>query len=208
MQVTSDSFQPDGPIPSEFAFGKMHPEDHFELSDNRNPHVAWGGAPEGTRSFAVLCIDSTAPTSGEDVNQEGRTVSKDLPRADFVHWVLVDVPSHVNEIAAGSCSDGVTPGGKQDPPGPAGSRQGVTDYTAWFAGDPAMGGTYYGYDGPAPPWNDELAHHYRFEVLALDVERLDLPEDFQLADVRAAAEGHVLASGSVVGTYTLNPELA
>lgn len=207
MHLTSESFEANGAIPPEFAFGKMHPKEHFALSENRNPHLAWSGAPAGTRSYAVLCVDSDVPTSGEDVNKEGRTVSRELPRTEFTHWIMVDVAADVTEIAAGSCSDGVTPRGKAAPPGPPGSRQGVTNYTDWFAGDPDMAGTYRGYDGPAPPWNDELLHHYQFEVCALDVERLDVRDDFRLADVRAAMEGHVLDRAVLTGTYSLNPAL-
>ena len=95
----------------------------------------------------------------------------------------------------------------RDRPGPAGSRQGVNDYTGWFADDADMGGAYKGYDGPCPPWNDELVHHYTYAVHALDVAALDVEGDFTAADVRAAMEGHVLASASITGTYTNNPSL-
>jgi hypothetical protein len=64
----------------------------------------------------------------------------------------------------------VTPGGKSGPLVPFtiknGTehqlRQGVNDYTGWFANDPDMAGEYYGYDGPCPPWNDERVHTYVF----------------------------------------------
>lgn len=46
-----------------------------------------------------------------------------------------------------------------DPDVPAGSRQGLNDYTAFMAGS-EMAGDYFGYDGPCPPWNDERLHHY------------------------------------------------
>jgi Raf kinase inhibitor-like YbhB/YbcL family protein len=207
MQLTSQSLNQGKPIAPAFAFGKPDPETHIALSDNRSPHLAWSDAPEGTKSFALLCIDPDVPTVGDDVNQEGRTVSKDLPRTDFVHWVMVDLPASCTELAEGSCGEGVVARGKQDPPGPAGSRQGVNDYTGWFAGDADMGGTYKGYDGPCPPWNDELLHHYAFRVYALDVERLDVDGDFTAADVKAAMAGHVLAEAELVGTYTNNPDL-
>ena len=59
-----------------------------------------------------------------------------------------------------------------------GTRQGINDYTGWFAGDKDMAGNYFGYDGPCPPWNDEILHHYVFTVYALDVPRLDIAGDF------------------------------
>lgn len=207
MNVTSQSFSDGAVIPDEFAFAKPDPETHATLSDNRNPHLVWSDVPAGTRSFAVLCIDTDVPTVGDDVNQEGRVVPADLPRTEFVHWLLLDVPASCSEIAAGSCSDGVTARGKSEPAGPEGSRQGVNDYTGWFEGDAGMGGTYLGYDGPGPPWNDARVHHYHFRVLALDVARLDVPDAFGLADVRAALEGHVLAEAEIVGCYTNNPAL-
>ena len=207
MFLNSDSFSEGGRIPAAFAFARPDPETHATLSDNRSPHLAWGDAPSGTRSYAVLCIDDDVPTVGDDVNVEGRTVPADLPRTEFVHWLMVDVPPGVTSLAAGACSDGVTAGGKQTPSGPSGARQGVNDYTAWFAGNADMGGTYLGYDGPAPPWNDERLHHYHFEVVALDVERLDVSDGFGLADLRAAMEGHVLERVRRTGTYTQNPAL-
>lgn len=203
MQIRSDSFADNTRIPHEFAFCK--PGNPVELSANRNPHLAWRDAPAGTRSFALACIDGDVPSRGDDVNQPGRTVPAELPRVDFVHWLMVDIPATCTEIAAGACSDGITPHGKRTPHGPAGSRQGRNDYTGWFASDPAMAGDYLGYDGPCPPWNDALLHHYCFRVYALDVAQLDLPHNFGWAELRAALRGHVLGEAEIVGTYSLNP---
>ena len=208
MELTSDSFDHGAMIPDSFALGTPHPETMVTFSANRNPHLCWSGVPEGTRSFAILCVDGDVPTKPDDVNQEGRSVPADLPRTEFLHWALIDVPATVNRIEEAACSDGVVAGGKVDPPGPSGARQGVNDYTGWFSGDPDMGGSYRGYDGPGPPWNDERLHHYRFEVHAISVSRLDLEGDFGLGELRSAMGDHVLASASITGTYTTNPSLA
>ncbi|WHZ20282.1 MAG: Phospholipid-binding protein [Rhodanobacteraceae bacterium] len=206
MKIHSDSFRNNTRIPAEFAFGK--PGDAGEpcvLSANRNPHLAWSDAPAGTRSFALTCIDVDVPSRGDDVNQPGRTVPADLPRVEFAHWLMVDIPPTCTEIAAGACSDGITPHGKRAPHGPAGSRQGRNDYTGWFATDPGMAGDYLGYDGPCPPWNDARLHHYHFRVAALDTARLDLPQDFGWTELQDAMRGHVLSEAEIVGTYSLNP---
>jgi Raf kinase inhibitor-like YbhB/YbcL family protein len=208
MQLRSDSFPNDGPIPGEFAFCVPADEGHVALAPNRNPHLIWSDAPAGTRSFALVCHDPDVPSKGDDVNQEGRTVPAELPRVDFFHWVLIDIPAEAREIAAGSHSDGVTARGKE--PGPASCNQGVqgiNDYTGWFAGDEAMRGDYGGYDGPCPPWNDEIVHHYHFTIYALDVESLGLSGSFTGQQVREAIEGHVLGQATWIGTYTLNPSL-
>ena len=206
MQIHSESFEDGARIPAEFAFGKPGAAgEPCVLSANRNPNLAWEGAPAATKSFALVCIDSDVPSRGDDVNQAGRTVPADLPRVDFAHWLLIDVAANVSAIAAGSCSDGVTAHGKRNPPGPPGSRQGRNDYTGWFASDPDMAGDWLGYDGPCPPWNDALLHRYRFRVYALDVARLDLSQAFDWAELRDALRGHVLDESEIIGTYSLNP---
>ena len=206
MQIRSDSFQNHARIPAEFAFGKPGGQgEPCVLSANRNPHLAWSGAPAGTQSFVLVCIDGDVPSRGDDVNQPGRTVPADLPRVDFAHWLMIDLPPACTTIAAAACSDGVTPRGKRDPAGPGGSRQGRNDYTGWFASDPDMAGDYLGYDGPCPPWNDALLHRYRFRVYALDLARLDLPRTFGWQELQAALRGHVLDEAEIVGTYSLNP---
>jgi len=208
MQLQSRDLVEGSAIDPRYALGKMDPQSHMALSDNLSPHLAWSDAPERTRSFAIVCMDPDVPSKADDVNQEGKRLPADMPRVDFCHWAMVDIPTHVTELATGECCDGVTPKGKRNPPGPDGARQGLNDYTDFMAGDPDMAGQYFGYDGPCPPWNDERLHHYVFTVYALDVERLDLPDIFTGHDAVKALEGHVLDRASVTGTYTLNPEVS
>jgi Raf kinase inhibitor-like YbhB/YbcL family protein len=211
MNLSSRSFRDGAAIPPEHAFAKPDPTAHVALSGNRNPELSWSDVPQAARSLAIICVDPDAPTVPDNVNQEGQVVPADLPRADFFHWVIVDIPPGCSGVAAGECSDGVTPHGKQNPSNPVGApqaRQGVSDYTGWFAGDPEMSGTYLGYDGPAPPWNDQRVHRYHFTLYALDLERCPVEGEFTAADVKKAIDGHVLAEATITGTYTLNPELA
>ena len=199
MRIHSDSFEHRGPIPAAFAMGAA---DGF--GGNRNPHLAWDDVPEGTRSFALLCIDTDAPTDPALAGKAGVEIPVAHPRGDFVHWAMADIPADVRALAEGSGSDGIARGGKADPPGPRGARQGLNDYTGWFAGDADMGGDYLGYDGPYPPANDLRVHRYFFRLFALDVDALALPARFVAADVLRAMQGHVLAEAAIYGTYSLN----
>jgi Raf kinase inhibitor-like YbhB/YbcL family protein len=208
VRLTTTAFADGGAIPAEFAFCKPDAAAHVASSANRNPDLAWSDAPQGTRSYAVVCVDPDVPSRGDDVNRAGRTVPASLPRVDFHHWVLVDLPMSVVAIARGEFSDRVTPRGKAGPATKHGARHGVNDYTGWFASDRAMAGDYFGYDGPCPPWNDAIAHRYRFTVYALGVPRLLVDGRFDGAQALRAMEGHVLAQASVTGRYTLNPAVS
>lgn len=206
MKIRVNGISDNQPIPETFAFGVYNAEDRMNFGPNRNPEVSWSEVPEGTQSFAVVMFDPDVPSVADDVNQEGKTVSRDLPRVDFFHWLLVDIPAETRLIPEASDSDGVIPKGKPPAPGQIGLR-GVNTFTHFLAGNPDMAGTYAGYDGPCPPWNDELMHHYHFEVYALDVKSLGLSGEFEGDAVREAMKGHILDSARVTGTYTLNPDL-
>jgi len=205
MKLTSNSFKDGAPIPSEFAFGVEDVQNHVALSSNRNPHLAWLDVPNGTESFVLVVHDPDVPSKADDVNQESRIVPASLPRVNFYHWLLLDIPASLTEIAAGSQGDGVTPHGKGGPAAPGGMRHGINNYTQWFAGDPGMEGTYYGYDGPCPPWNDSIVHHYVFTLYALNINSLVIDGDLTSDKVISAMNGHVLAQSSITGTYSLNP---
>jgi Raf kinase inhibitor-like YbhB/YbcL family protein len=207
MELRTTAFADNGVIPGEYAFAVIDPTTHVRLSDNRNPDLRWSGAPAGARSFALVCHDPDVPSRGDDVNKEGRVVPASLPRVDFFHWVLVDMPASTSSIERGSHSDGVVARGKPGPEAPREGRHGINDYTAWFTGDQDMAGDYYGYDGPCPPWNDEMPHRYVFTLYALDVPRLAVPDRFTGADAKKAMDGHILARASVTGRYTLNPSV-
>jgi len=202
MKLWSDTFKDAAAIPGAFAFAVKDAATHVRLSTNRNPHLAWSEVPPGTESLVLLVIDGDVPTVGDDVNQVGKTLPESMPRTDFYHWSLVDIPPSRSSIAEGEFSSAVTPRGK--PAGlPAPLRHGVNDYTGWFAGDQDMSGDYYGYDGPCPPWNDERRHHYIFRLYALDTPRLALEGRFTGPDVIKAIHGHILDEAQIIGTYSL-----
>ncbi len=207
MKLWSDSWANGDPIPQRFAAGRTDGRGRATFGDNLSPHLAWGDLPAGTRSLALICHDFDVPSKGDDVNQSGREVPADLPRIDFFHWVLVDLPAAPGELAEGEYSRGFVARGKPGPATQGAARQGLNDYTDWFASDPAMAGSYFGYDGPFPPWNDSLVHHYVFTLYAVAVPQLPIAGAFTGEQVRRALAGRVMGEATLSGTYTLNQRL-
>ena len=89
----------------------------------------------------------------------------------FSHWVVWNIPPNTTMA-------------------PEGSKSGVQGTT---------GHNTIGYVGPHPPAGDP-PHHYHFQVFALD-RMLDVPAGAVREAVLAAAKGHVIAKGEVVGTF-------
>jgi hypothetical protein len=207
MKLWSESWTNGDRIPARYAAGRPDGAGAATFSDNLNPHLAWDDVPAGTRSLVLICHDFDVPSCGDDVNQPGREVPADLPRVDFFHWVLIDLPPRPAAIAEGEFSRGFVARGKAGPEVPGGARHGLNDYTNWFAGDPALAGNYFGYDGPFPPYNDSLVHHYVFTLYAVSLPRLPLEGFFTGPQVRTRLAGRVLAEATFSGTYTLNRRL-
>ena len=82
MEIKSKDFTHNQSIPS------IHTCDGKDTS----PQLIWSGAPEGTKSFALTCIDP------------------DAPMGDFIHWLVYNIPSTVSELPQG----GPLPAGAQE----------------------------------------------------------------------------------------------
>ena len=158
--VTSNSFK-DGDylgkdfiLSAEFGFGCA--------GGNRSPHIAWSGAPSGTKSFALHCHDPDAPTG-----------------SGFWHWLVVNIPSDVSELATGAGSAGGNL--------PVGSLQTRTDFGA------------PGYGGPCPPEGDH-PHRYLFTVFAAS-DMLDVEADTSAAVIGFQLHFKALAKASIMGLF-------
>ena len=207
MKLWSDSWSNGERIAARYAAGQLDGDSGVRFADNLNPHLAWRDLPAATKSLVLICHDFDVPSKPDDVNQTDREIPSDLPRIDFFHWVLIDLPPGLKQIDEGEFSRGFTPRGKPGPAALHGARQGLNDYTGWFASDARMAGHYFGYDGPFPPFNDSLVHHYVFTLYAIALARLPLEGAITGAQVREAMAGQVLDAATHSGTYTLNRRL-
>jgi Raf kinase inhibitor-like YbhB/YbcL family protein len=95
----------------------------------------------------------------------------DAPSGTFTHWVLYDLPGKTTELREGSSASG---------------KQGVNGFGK------------NGYGGPCPPPGGP--HRYFFRVYALDTESLGNAGSSK-ENLAAAMKGHILAEGSLMGTY-------
>jgi Raf kinase inhibitor-like YbhB/YbcL family protein len=205
LRVSVDSFKNGGMIPNKYAFCAPAAQGHTTAGADISPRISWSKGPRGTKSYAIILYDSDSPAEHREMmNKEGVTMTAAVKRHDFYHWVLVDIPPNIRSLKEGADANGRVVHGKPATPAAAGVR-GLNDYTKVTASNDAMKGNYYGYDGPCPPWNDEIVHHYHFVVYALSVKSLGLPADFDGPAALDAMKGKILAQGEELGLYTQNP---
>ncbi len=100
----------------------------------------------------------------------------------FVHWVMYNIPASASGLPAGLPSDATL-----EMNGLEGAVNGLN------------GLRRPGYFGPRPPANGQL-HAYHFRVYALD-DALNLEPGLGKAELLDAMEGHVLATGMLMGHY-------
>jgi Raf kinase inhibitor-like YbhB/YbcL family protein len=206
--IESSSIADGQPIPEVHAVATPTPDGRAEMAGaDRSPHLRWSGEPDGTRSFALSVVDPDVPADRARMGVEGLALGDDEPRVGFAHWLVVDIPADVHEIAEGAGGDGFVPHGRTPGRASFGGVEGQNGYRGLFDGNPDLEGTYGGWNGPFPPWNDDVVHRYRVTVHALDVDSVGLDPGFTLEEFGAAIERHVLAEATIVPTYTLNPRL-
>lgn len=200
LEVHVKDVSPHALIPEKYAYCVPDAAEGSKPGPNKNPHISWSAGPLGTQSYAVLMYDGDVPQDFTDANKKGKTIPVKVPRKLFTHWVLVDVSPETHAIEEGVDSNGVVEGGK-----PVGATtygvRGKNDYAKYFSG------TFGGYDGPCPPWNDEMPHKYVFAVFALNIPHLTLPDNFDGPAAMTEIAKHTLATGVTTGMYTQNQDV-
>ena len=156
ITLTSSAFAANGEIPRQYTC----------QGANTSPPLSWTGVPDRTRALALVVDDPDAPDPAH-------------PRITWVHWVVYDLPPHLQGLPEGA--------GKQ--PGAAGGHDGLNGWKQPL------------WNGPCPPIG---RHRYFFKLFALDAplgDRGALTSD----QLQQAMNGHILARGELVGAYQKTP---
>jgi Raf kinase inhibitor-like YbhB/YbcL family protein len=88
--ISSPAFAPNDPIPAKYT---------CEGADI-SPPLQWSGAPEGTKSFALIVDDPDAPDPAK-------------PQRVYVHWVVYNIPASVTRLPENAAKSGLPPGAMQ-----------------------------------------------------------------------------------------------
>ena len=108
MRITSTAFANNGSIPAK----------HTCEGPDLSPALAWGGAPAGTKSFALVVDDPDAPDPA-------------APKTTWVHWVLYDLPASAAALPEAVAAKDL----------PKGTLEGTNDWkrTGWGGPCPPIG---------------------------------------------------------------------
>ena len=103
FEVTSTDVADGGSLPTPQVSGIMGAG-----GEDVSPQLAWSGAPEGTKSYAVTCYDPDAPTA-----------------SGFWHWAVVGLPASTTSLPAdaGDPDKGLLPDGAVTLANDAGARR-------------------------------------------------------------------------------------
>lgn len=103
LKLTSTAFSQNGSIPSKYTCE----------GEDLSPALSWSGAPQGTKSFALIVDDPDAP-------------DPKAPKMVYVHWVLHNIPASATSLPENATKSGL----------PSGAVQGTNDWGKQQYGGP------------------------------------------------------------------------
>ena len=170
-----------------FEVGAQDPNETISVTSSAFDHH--GMVPESNSAYGEnVSIDLTWADLPEGTQQlalicdDPIVVEIGMMEQPFVHWVMYNIPASASGLPAGLPSDATL-----EMEGLEGAVNGLN----------GLGRS--GYFGPRPPANGQL-HAYHFRVYALD-DALNLEPGLGKAELLDAMNGHVLATGMLMGHY-------
>lgn len=85
-------------LSSAFADGAGIPAEHTCEGADTSPPLAWSGAPDATKSFALIVDDPDAPDPA-------------APKMTWVHWVLYAIPAEMTSLPPAARTDALAKSG-------------------------------------------------------------------------------------------------
>jgi len=127
-------------------------------------------------------VDISPPLKWDSAPEETKSLAvicddPDAPMGTWVHWVIYNIPPVVTELPENIHQERLLRNK---------SKQGINDFRR------------IGYGGPCPPRG---SHRYFFKIYALDTV-LELEAGIKKEELVRAMEGHILASGEIMGNYS------
>lgn len=154
LKLISPAFPENGELPIQFTAD----------GDNVSPPLHIQDVPDEAKSLALIAIDPDAP-------------DPDDPKMTFDHWVLYNLPPHVEGLPEDAeHKHNALPG------------EVVVGKNSWGE---------RGYGGPNPPVG---RHRYFFHLYALDTKLPQLSNPTR-EEVEREMDGHIVARTSLMGTY-------
>jgi Raf kinase inhibitor-like YbhB/YbcL family protein len=133
--------------------------------------------------------DRSPPLSWEGAPNDAKEFAlicddPDAPSAgSWVHWVIYAIPADIRALPESLPKNAQLTA-------PVAAKQGKNSWPS---------GATIGYRGSHPP--PGKSHHYHFKLYALDT-KLDLGASVTKDELLKAIQGHILAEGELVGTYS------
>ena len=146
LRLESSAFSNGGEIPKKYGY----------KNGNVSPPLTINEIPSECQSLVLIMDDPDAKAAVGKI---------------WVHWVVWNISSGVNEIQESSV--------------PSNSMEGTTDFGE------------VGYGGPAPP---DKRHTYIFKLYALNT-KLDIPSGADKNQVENAIKNHIIEETKLTGTY-------
>ncbi len=155
MKIKSTSYFTNLEIPLKYCSKALHG------GQNVSPQYSWDDYPGGVQSFVLIVVDRHPKAS------------------NFVHWLVVDIPSDINSIKEGASTSSKMPSTCIELMNSAGDR-------GWF--------------GPEPP-KGTGKHNYEATVYALDIDKTGLRGAVSEKDLLKKIKPNILSQATMTGLF-------
>ena len=154
-------------------YGRLGPETIQGIPQLSIP-LSWIDPPEGTKSFALICIDY------DNYEDEGFA---------WLHWSVANIPVHIQALPE-NCTHRIETVDEHI----------IQGKTTWVSEMDPESPECNRYGGPAP---EKRSHEYEFHLFAVN-KFLELDNGYYHNRLRKVLEGHILGEAILKGEYLVS----